>query len=62
MKVETFATIGAIGEVDFPFSMTRFVAGLTLNQVYWFDLTTLATLAADKFAIANPNSVIVELP
>ena len=61
-KVETFAAIGAIGEIAFPFHMTRFVAGLIPGTVYWFDLTTLATLAADKFAIANPNSVIVELP
>jgi hypothetical protein len=51
-----------ISGVGIPFGVTCFLQGMTLNQQYWFDLQLLALLAADKFAIANPNSVIVEIP
>jgi hypothetical protein len=62
MAASTYATIGAIGQVAIPFGVTCLIPGLTVNQLYWFDLQLLALLAADKFAVANPNSVIVELP
>jgi len=61
-QVQVFGTVTAAGDVAFPFSMTRLLTGITLNQVYWFDMTTMAVGAADKFAIANPNVTIVELP
>lgn len=60
--VALFGTPTAAADVAFPFSITRLLTGLTLNQMYWVDMTTLALVAADKFAIGNPNITIVELP
>ena len=48
--------------VNIPFSLTRFVQGLTIGTVYWFDLATKTSVATDKFAIQNPQVTIVEYP
>ena len=49
-------------DVNIPFSLTRFVAGLSVGTVYWFDLATKTSAATDKFAIQNPQVVILEHP
>ena len=53
---------GAV-DVHIPFFMQALVAGLTLNQVYWFDVASAgATGTTIVASITNPGSTIVELP
>ena len=53
---------GAV-DVHIPFHLTALLAGLTVNQVYWFDIASAgATGTSIVASITNPGSTIVELP
>ena len=44
-----------------PFALTRFVQGLTVGTVYWFDLANFDLAVAGKFTF-NMSTVILEVP
>ena len=47
-----------------PFALRRFAQGLTVGQVYWFDLANLSLQVSvgSRFNFQNTDVVIVELP
>ena len=52
-------------DVKVPFALRRYVQGLSIGVVYWFDLASASTLAAAGGTGANftnPNIVILERP
>jgi collagen type VII alpha len=62
MSSTVATTATALADVDIPFAMARFVQGLTVNQVYWFDLATSSPINTDVTSINNPSVTIIELP
>lgn len=63
MTNSAFASLAGATDFHTSFHMTRFVQGLTVNQVYWFDIASAgATGTVNVCSITNPQTTIIELP